>query len=111
MSADMIVGTWHGSKNIPFLASGKCVITFHEDGTAVVNGSVYALGQNYLLNNESFTWENLGGGHYLGKYDKHQLGFQMNDAGSQVMAVFNVYKLGLMTSPLYNQDITITLYR
>lgn len=110
MSADNILGTWHGSKNIPFLASGKCVITFHEDNTARASGKVHALGKDFNVD-ETITWKNIGGGNYIGSYGDYQLGFSMNPEGTQVQTVFNAYKLGLMSSSVYNQDITITLYR
>ncbi|HJJ48200.1 MAG TPA: hypothetical protein O0X39_04295 [Methanocorpusculum sp.] len=109
MTADKILGTWHGSKNIPFLASGKIQVTFLDDYSGTAVGQVHALGNDYNFD-ERFTWKDSGGGNYIGCYEKYQMGFMLNSAGTQVQAVVNAYRLGLMPSA-FNQDITITLYK
>jgi len=111
MVCDRIIGTWKGSKNVPFLASGKLIVTFKEDNTGVGSGTIHALGQTYNLNNEIIRWRNVGPCQYIGEYQQYRLGFSMNPSGTQVQVVFNAYRLGLMNSPLFNQDITITMYR
>ena len=110
MTAEKILGIWHGSKNIPFLASGKCVTTFLEDFSATAVGKIHALGKDIHLD-KRFTWKNIGDGNYVGCYGNNQVGFVMNPEGTQIQTVFNAYKLGLMQSSIYNQDITLTLYR
>ncbi|MDO5846074.1 MAG: hypothetical protein Q4Q04_04025 [Methanocorpusculum sp.] len=111
MDCESILGTWHGVKTIPLLASGACTITFLEDKTARVAGKLHVFGHENDIRVDDLRWNPLGNNRYLGSYGEHELPFVLNAQGTLISARVNPYKLGAVDNPRFNVEIPLDLRR
>ncbi len=108
---DRIVGTWHGTKNSPGLASGVCTITFHANKTAKASGKLHVFGRENTIAVDELSWTQVGTNRYVGAYEGHELVFSLNAQGTVILARVNPYKLGAVDNPRFNIDIPVDLRR
>ena len=104
-----ILGEWHGRKTIPLLASGECIITFCEDGTAKANGKVKILGDAMNVSADDICWEHCGENRFVGKYRDYQIEFIIQNGC--LKTTVNPYKLGAVTNPKYDMNIPLEMKR
>ena len=104
-----ILGEWHGRKTIPLLASGECIITFCEDGTAKADGKVKILGDTLNVSADDIFWEHCGENRFIGKYRDYQIEFIIQNGC--LKTTVNPYKLGAVTNPKYDMNIPLEMKR
>ena len=108
-TSNPIVGSWHGSASIWFLASGSGEVTFYDDNTAFASGTVTVIGQKKTYTFPKLTWEKVSDDVCLGHFGWRTLPFTYN--GRTITAPFNSYELGGTPIPLFNINIPIRLTR
>ena len=106
---DDIVGTWYGSKSIPFIASGIGEVTVEEDGTAFAHLDVKALGKNHHFEIDTLKWEKMDDGTYFGSYNEKRVALHVS--GDTLKATLNPYNIGLTTTQRLNINIPFELKR
>ena len=106
---DSIVGTWYGSKAIPFIASGIGEVTTEEDGTAFAHLDVKALGKDHHYEIDSLKWEKMDDGSYFGSYKDKRV--TLHDSGNMLKATINPYYIGLTSTQRLNINIPFELRR
>lgn len=111
MDRDSILGTWHGVKTIPLLASGACTITFLSDKTARADGRLHVFGHENNICVDDLHWNALGNNHYVGTYEGRELPFLLNSQGTIISTRINPYKLGAVANPRFNVEIPFDLRR
>ena len=104
-----ILGEWHGRKTIPLLASGECIITFCEDGTAKADGKVKILGDPLNVSADDICREHCGENRVVGQYSDYQIEFIIQNGC--LKTTVNPYKLGAVTNPKYDMNIPLEMKR
>lgn len=106
---EKLVGNWHGTQSMMFVANGEFNAACYDDFNAVFSGKISALGQNYdfVL---PLNWYYLGNNQFEAVAPDNTIIYFTCD-GSKLHLVVNPYKYNLVDNSMADMDFSIDLYR